>query len=392
MPQLYLNWFDIVIILVLLLFIWQGIKQGFVVQFLMSVGFFGGIFLGGWLFPHILRIHDPTIRAVANGNLVLIFAVFLSIVGYSYGQKIHFAMGKTRPHEIEVGVGVVYSIVVGLVVVWLVASLIGRLPFAGFSNSANDSLIVQVLDNYLPPVPAVFAEFNKQLNPNAPPQTYIKNGFQLQYAQATPSPALQSAATIDQDSVVRIASFGCGGIVTGTGFVVGPQLVMTNAHVLAGVERPIVKYGMQSYVGTPLLFDPNLDLAILKVPHLNVPPLTLRNTLVNNGTQSVLLGYPNGNYTVAPAVVLGETQLETTGIYGIGTVIRAVYELSGNIGPGSSGGPMVMSNGQVAGVVFARPQGAGNYAYVLTSQSVIPRLEQAEHSNRKVSTGVCYGD
>jgi len=391
MAHLSPNWFDIIIILAIAVFVWRGIKEGFITQVLTTIGFFGAMFLGGWIFPHLLRIHDRTLLTVVNGNMVLIFAVILGFFGYTYGRKIDFAMGKSLPHFAATYIGVVYSIAIGLIAVWLITSLIGRLPFEGLSNSANDSLIVQLLDDHLPPIPAVFAEFNKQIDPNIPPQTFVKNFFQTQYEQTPLSPALSDATMVAQLSVVRISGFGCGGIVTGSGIVVAPNLVLTNAHVLAGVKRPIIKYGRQSYTGTPVLFDPNLDIAILQTK-LNVMPLKFDPGIVSSGTPVAILGYPNGNFTVTPAQIVDQAELQTPNLYDEGTVNRAVYELSGIIGPGSSGGPMLLTNGEVGGVIFAKPNSSGNYAYVLTSQSVIPKIKQAVQTNRKVSTGACYSD
>jgi S1-C subfamily serine protease len=392
MVRLYINWFDIVLILFLATLIWQGIKHGFVTQFLVITFFFGGLFLGGWLFPHVLPIHDQTLLTIVNGNLVLIFAAIMAIIGFHLGHNFHISFGKNRWHQLENGLSVIMSLSFGLIAVWLVAAMIGRLPFAGLSNSANDSLIAQVLDQHLPPIPAVFAEFSRQLNPKSIPEIFIHTPLQTEQYVPIASPIAARIASIDEYSVVRITSFGCGGIVTGSGIVVAPNLVLTNAHVIAGVHRPIVKYGTQSYVGTPVLFDYNLDVAILRLSNLPATPLTIFNGTVAPGTGVVVLGYPGGNFTILPAVVSEQTQLVTDNLYNVGTVDRQVYEVQAPVGPGSSGGPMILQNGQVAGVIFARNGALNSYAYALTSTSVLSKVHQAERATRRISTGVCLSD
>lgn len=387
--KFYVNWFDLVIIVLLAGLIWRSIKDGFITQFLMSICFFGGLFLAGWVFPHLLPIHNHTLLTIVNGNLVLVFAMFSGIAGFRLGRYLGFTFAQSWQRRIETGLSVILSLCAGLIAVWLIASMIGRLPFAGFSNSANDSLIVEFLDQRLPPIPAVFAEFDRQLNPNNPPESFIRTPFQTEQNAPIDASAVSGVAATAQYSTVRITSFGCGGIVSGSGFVIAPNLVLTDAHVIAGVHRPIVKYGTQSYAATPVLYDSNNDLAALRLTGLNAKPLTIFSGSVGAGTTAVLLGYPGGNFTVSPAAVLGEAQLFTTNLYGVGTVYRQVYEMKSVIGPGSSGGPMLLLNGQVAGIVFAKPNTVGNYAYALTSTSMRNELQQAKESTRRVNTGAC---
>jgi uncharacterized protein YacL len=99
------------------------------------------MFLGGWLFPHLLPIHSQTLLTIVNGNLVLIFAIVMAIIGFHLGQYLHISFTKRRLRYIENALSVILSLSFGLIAIWLITSMIGRLPFAGFSNSANDSLI-----------------------------------------------------------------------------------------------------------------------------------------------------------------------------------------------------------------------------------------------------------
>jgi S1-C subfamily serine protease len=389
--KFYINWFDIVILLFLAGFIWNSIKNGFITLALVSIFFFAGLFLSGWIFPHLLPIHDRTLLTIVNGNLVLLAGIGLAVVGFRLGHYFHITFKKAWQLRLETGISVFLSLCIGLIVIWLITSMIGRLPFEAFSNSVNDSLIVQFLDEHLPTIPAVFAEFNRELNPNSPPQIFIRTKFQVERYTPINSTAVNNIAATAEYSTVRITSFGCGGIVNGSGFVIAPDLVLTNAHVVAGVHRPIIKYGNQSYAGVPVLYNSNLDLAALRLTGFKAKPLSIYNKQVSPGATAVILGYPGGNYTISPATVIDKTQLLTTNLYGVGTVNRQVYELQAMIGPGSSGGPMLLLNGQVAGIVFAKPA-IGNYAYTLTSISLRSEIQQAKSSTRRVSTGTCLSN
>jgi S1-C subfamily serine protease len=389
---LYINWFDVIIVLLLVAFVWFLRKAGLLTHLLLIVGFFGGLFFGGWLFPHLLPLHDATLKTIINENLVLLFSVYLGAKGYDLGKYLDYKFKKIWLHKLDIGLGVIFNICFGLIVIWLVASMIGRLPFAGLSNSANNSLIVQLLDNHLPPIPAVFLVFNRAVNPNNPAEVFVHANQQVEVYEPISSPSLNAAAIKAGNSMVRVTSFGCGDLLSGSGFVVAPNVIITNAHVIAGAHRPIIKYGSQSYAGTVVLFNPNLDLAAIRVSGLIAPSLTLDKQEVMAGTPVVALGYPNGNYSMLAGVVRDEQVVYGSDIYGVGAFGREIYEVQAQIQQGSSGGPLILQDGQVAGVVFARSGSIKDDGFALDSQSLFSSFSQAEHSTRRVGTGVCVSD
>jgi len=390
--RLYINWFDLVILVFLGLLIWRGLKDGLATQLLVCAGFFGGLFIGGWLFPHLLPIHNQNLQVIVNANLVLLLAVCLAGAGYQLGRKLHLSIGKNWPHKLEKYSSIVFSLGVGLIAVWLVGSMVGRLPVVGLGNSANDSLIVQNLDLHLPPIPAVFAVFGRQIDPNSPPRVFIKTKTQVEAYIPINSPAIQAVATKAESSIVRITSFACGGIISGSGFVVAPDLVMTNAHVIAGAHRPIIKYGTQSYEGVPILFSQSMDVTILHVKGLPANPLTLLDREVADNTPVAVLGYPGGNYTALPGIVIDKQLIQSSNLYGVGAFGRQAYEVKANVAEGSSGGPMITENGKVVGVIFAKSIITENYGYALTSSSLQSLVHQAQTSTRRISTGTCISN
>jgi S1-C subfamily serine protease len=384
-----LNWFDLIIVLFLLTFAWAGLRIGFVTLLFMLTGFFASLFAAGWLLPHVLPIHDHTLQTIVSGNLVLIVALYMGFKGFDLGRELHWSV--VRGYEpIEKILGVVVSASGALLLVWLGSTALARLPFAGLSNSVSDALIVQSLDRHLPPVPAVFAEFDRLVNPNSPSHLVLETRPK---SVSQTHPSLTSAGSeIAGASTVRITSFGCGGVVSGSGFVIAPDTVVTAAHVIAGVKRPIIKDNGRSLEGVPIYFNRNLDLAALKVPGLHDRPLIISRDNIKDNTVVSAVGYPHGDYASTIGVVRDRQQLFGRNIYDIGLIKREVYEVQVDIDEGTSGGPVVLPDGQVIGILFAKSQLVENYAYALTTPSLIDELTQIQHSIRRVNTGACLAN
>lgn len=388
-----LNWVDAVIVVLLILAVVEGIRIGFVTQLFVVAGFFGTLFIMGWILPHLLPIHDATLKTVVNAALVLQIAAYAGIRSLDLGHKIHwsFRIGKRIDKRglkfLETVFGSLPGLCAGLVLVWLLGVAIGRLPFAGLSNSANDSYVVQHLTHALPPVPAVFAEFNRQINPNAQPYVFSQpkpyTGFDYSVS------AVQQAEVKAAPSLVRITGFGCGGIVSGSGFVVGPGLVATNAHVIAGIERHIIKYNGNSYEAVPVVFDSLLDLAVLRVPGLNAPSLPLATSNVGLDSTVAILGYPGGNYRVIPGIIRDTRAVSARSIYDQGMFGRGIYEVQATVDYGNSGGPLVLSDGRAAGIVFSKSTEVPDHAYALTSPHILAALHKAQKQRYQVSSGAC---
>jgi V8-like Glu-specific endopeptidase/uncharacterized membrane protein required for colicin V production len=390
------NWVDILIILILILAVIEGLRIGLLAQVFFIGGFFATLFASGWLFPYIIRFHNPTTRTTINIFLVLIVSF---IVGYTcmyWGRRIHwsFRLGKLITHQnykfVETILGSIPSLVAALILIWLLGVMISRMPFVGFSNSVSDSLIIRKLDEILPAVPEVFAEFDRSINPNAQPFVPIVPLHQTTFNYS--SSEVNKAATSAAASVVRITSFSCNGIVAGSGFVIGKDLVATNAHVIAGSKRPIIKWAGRSYQAEPIYFNSNLDIAILLVKNLNAPALSLAKANVALDSSVAIVGYPDGNYDVQPGIIRGTRATSSANIYNLGSFNRGVYVIQANIDFGSSGSPVVVSSGQVVGIIFSKSTDSSNTAYALTSNYIYTALKRTSSHQQTVSTGACVLD
>ena len=169
-----------------------------------------------------------------------------------------------------------------------------------------------------------------------------------------------------------------------------PGLVVTNAHVVAGIPHPMVVDGSGAHQTTVVLFDPSYDLAVMRVRGVSEPSLALDPVQSSRGVQAAVLGYPGGGpFTVVPAGVMADFEAEGRDIYGQKLTVRNVYEIQATVRPGNSGGPLVQPDGQVIGVVFSRSTTNADIGYALASPGVLSRVVQAERDTSPVGTGPC---
>ncbi|HEY4963589.1 MAG TPA: trypsin-like peptidase domain-containing protein, partial [Candidatus Saccharimonadales bacterium] len=370
-------------------FIWSIRKANPFSLAFMILGFFITLVITGYLLPKILPIHDPSLKVIVNGNLVLVLSLYAGLKGYDLGKYLKVKVKNRLIKKLAQYLFLTIDLCFGLIVIWLVATMIGRLPFEATSNSVNDSIIVQSLENSLPPVPTVFSFIDSKINPNDQPIVFLRTKIQTQVEVPINSKALVEQANIDQKSVVRVTSFGCGGIISGSGYIAAPDLIITNAHVIAGADRPIIKYLNQSYAGNTVLFNPALDIAAIMVKGLKAAPLQLYKGSVAINQNVAILGYPGGNFTVLPGQISDEQFVSSPNIYQVGSFNRQIYAINADLQPGNSGGPVIATNGQVIGLVFAKSDVLSNDGFAITSYSMSDVIKQAISASHHVSSGAC---
>jgi S1-C subfamily serine protease len=205
---------------------------------------------------------------------------------------------------------------------------------------------------------------------------------------STNTPALNKAA----QSVLRIAgtAYECGQNQTGTGFVVSQGRVVTNAHVVAGVSQPVVEMPDGGAMpGRVVYFDTKRDLAVLAVDNLPSQPLPLSRDLPG-GSQAAFAGYPHGGpFQSKPATVQDIATVLVPDIYGNNPSPEDIYRLAGDVQPGNSGGPLLTTDGQVAGVIFAKATSDAEVGFAITMSDLNPVAQQAPTLSAPVSSGQC---
>jgi S1-C subfamily serine protease len=386
------DWVDLVLILLVVAAAVHGLRLGALVQVLTFGGFLLGVILGGLLAVAIgPSIHSQGVRVAVTLLLVLGLAVVLGIAGRIVGGWSYMAVQRGHLASIDAVLGVAVAVAAVLVSSWLVAYMLSESRFVWLSSAIERSDVLKAVDDVMPPPPDFFNHLQTFLGGSAFPPVFA--GLAQPTAQPVATPSGTEADQIGaaaEASTVKVIGEACGYLQEGSGFVVAPGLVVTNAHVVAGEPSTDVIVQGVTYPASTVLFDPSFDLAVLRTKAPLGPPLTLDPDEVGRGTEGAVLGYPqNGTLAVAPAGIASSLTAQGRDIYNQGTVVRSVYQLDADVQPGNSGGPVVEANGTVVGVVFSRSTVAADVGYALASPGVLSRVQQAETRSSTVGTGAC---
>jgi len=387
------NLLDIAIILLLVTALVRGMDVGFVRQACSTIGFFIGLFAGAWLQGKLIVVaHSPGTKALLSLAVMLVcIAAFVTAGEIIGGRLKHRLKGVRIADTFDRVLGSVIAGITMLLAIWICAAIFRpALPGGGQAQIAG-SRIITSLNGVLPPAPKIIAGLGHLIDPNSFPQVFT--GLEPRIRSDPPLPdlgELNAAVQKTWVSTVKVQGEGCGGIVDGSGFVAGDGLVVTNAHVVAGVAHPSIIDIGGKHDAKVIAFDPELDIAILRADGLRGDPLTLQTHVASDGTPAAALGYPGGGeFTAKPAVVLDSFQARGKDIYNQQDSTREVYSIKADIQNGNSGGPLIDAEGSVVGVVFARSTSYQNVGYALTIDQVINALRQAETQTRQVATGSC---
>jgi uncharacterized membrane protein required for colicin V production len=382
---------DSVIVLMLISAVFRGREIGFVRQLASTIGFLGGLFIGARLERVTVRFGtDQASEIVIALVTVITTAMLCLILTEQTGIRIKRKVMMKRINHVDNASGVVLSVLSTLVTVWFLSALANSLPLPNVQQLVAESKIVALLNRKLPSAPTLLDNIGQLVDPNGFPQVFVGNEPNPKSVTLPNLGDLQAAVTADKASVVKIEGRGCGGIVEGSGFVAKNGFVATNAHVVAGIKRPVVKDSAGIHQATPVWFDPDLDFAVLRVSNLAGHPLAIDTAQAPSGTPAAVLGYPGGGaFTAGPAAVLDGFTASGRNIYNRRAAARDVYELSADVIPGNSGGPLVNKSGAVIGVIFAESTSYDHVGYALTSAEVQPELAQAVTHNQTVTTGTC---
>jgi S1-C subfamily serine protease len=368
-----------------------GFRQGFIVGVLSFCGFVLGAFLGTRVAGFVLPQGSTSPYAPAFGLLgALLGGAILASGLEGLGFRLRRTLIIPGMGAIDGVLGAALGAALALGIVWIAAAVAGQTP--GQSRLQADiqrSAILRKLNQVLPPSGPILNALAR-LDP-------IPSISGPSPDVAAPEPAIAHTPGVRRaaHSVVRVDGTACGLAIEGSGWVAEPDVVVTNAHVVAGETDTTVEVGGQppSLPAEPIAFEPQHDLAVLFVPELDLPTLSVAPS-TPSGTSGAILGYPeNGPFDVQPARI-GRTQdVITQNAYGQGPVTRLLTPLRGLVRPGNSGGPLVGDNGQVLTTVFAATVDSrvrGGYGVANeTVAAVLREADARERERSQVSTGPC---
>ena len=333
-----------------------GISTGFLRGAFSLAGFAFGAYVGARLAPLILSDGSPYVPVVALGGAVLCGMLMRGLAALLAGA-LRTSIGVIPGmHLLDRFAGLLLGLVAGVFLCWAVGAVLLYLPGeTELRRSVQRSAILSEINDVVPP-----ERLLEELERVDPIGVFL--GPPAIVAPPDKGLATDPDVVRASKSVVRVTGIACGLGVEGSGWVASRGLVVTNAHVVAGISRPRVDTAEErAFVSTVVAFDPTNDLAVLRVPGLGAAALPLVSP--ERGTPIALVGYPqNGPLTRTPGRLGGTAAVLSRDAYGRGPVRREMTTIRGAVQPGSSGGPGVDAQGHVRTTVFARrPRETGGY-------------------------------
>ncbi|WP_028934149.1 MarP family serine protease [Pseudonocardia spinosispora] len=399
-----MSWVDVFVLLLAVLAGVSGWRHGLAVALLSFVGVLGGAIIGVKLAPLIAQsVEAPTARVMVSIGIVVLLVALGETTGVFFGRRIRDRITGEQSLRIDSTLGSILQAITVVLAAWLVAVPLASASFPGLSAGIRSSKVLAGVDSMVSTVfpsagqlpsqlralldssgfPAVLSPFAQTpITEVGPPNTALAS-----------SPAIQDAAS----SVLKIRGKAtrCSRALEGTGFVIAPERVVTNAHVVAGTAEVAVEVpgrGGKSRLKNAKVveYDPEVDVAVLDVPGLDIDPLKFASRTAAVAADAVVLGYPlDGPFKATPARIRDQIDLRGPDIYTSKTVVRDVYTVRAVVRSGNSGGPLMAPDGTVYGMVFGAATDDQETGYVLTAQQVLPIIQKAANRSTSTSTGAC---
>ncbi|MFF2549539.1 MarP family serine protease [Nocardia sp. NPDC058058] len=389
------NVLDLLVLAAMLFAALQGYRRGVLTALLGFTGVLGGVWFGAQLIDAV----RPYLPLGPVGWVLMVTAIVAAVVGGQFGgewlaRRLLRIDRARRFRRIDALAGGFCQALAVPVAVWLLATAVAVTAGANIVAVLDDSKTVRTMDAVAPywlvDMSRTLASPLRDLGPvlddewSTPPAD-------PNLVPDAPIPAAPAAATA-QRSVLRIAgtAVGCGRL-SGTGFVIAPERVLTNAHVVAGMSEVSVQEAGRGLRATVVAFDSVNDLAVLAVPGLSAPPMVLAAAPADPGAGVMVLGYPGGGwYTAAAGRVLARSVRQVPDLYHAVVSSRWIYQVSGALREGDSGGPLVDSQGRVLGIVFAADSDARDIGYAMDVRRALGQLGgDSLRSSHSVPTGPC---
>jgi S1-C subfamily serine protease len=389
---------DLALVVIAAAFAVSGYRQGFIVGSLSFLGFIGGTVLGAEFGPGISRalVGGQTQQDVVAVILLVSAAIIGQFVASSIGTAMRQTMTGRSTTQLDAVGGAMVSVLSVLLIAWAIGSVLTASPFPVVDQQVNNSAVLRTIDRVMPSqARTMFSDFRRLLDSG--PYVQVFSGIGSARLLSVPAPdesVLKSPGFLAaRTRVVKIQGTApsCDRMIEGSGFVYSDDHVLTNAHVVAGVtEGPTVTtIGGAVYHAQVVFYDPQVDIAVLYVPGLNLTPLKF-DTSAGPGDDAVVAGYPEDNPFTAVAARIGtEESAEGPDIYQTGEVDRQIYEIRAVVEPGNSGGPLLSPDGNVYGVVFAAAVGESDTGFALTASEVSADANAGADSTAQVSTQGC---
>jgi S1-C subfamily serine protease len=361
-----------------------------------------GLVFGAWLGRSLIDVFSGAATTTSLTRTALSAATLFicigagSAVGGFIGRRFRNVFSWSPIRLLDNLIGSALSLVAWSIVFWLLATTLLAAPVSTLTNTVSQSKVLNALEQYMPiqirdGVESVRIYVSNSGLPEGLTNVLLAPPVDPPDLTTIDAPAVVAAL----DSVVKVEGTApeCNSRLTGSGFVVGQDLIITNAHVVAGVQNPTVrvKGKGKAFEGIVVYFDPSRDVAIIRTK--DFPSVALRiSEPLSRGSSAVVAGFPGGGpLALIPARIRSISDSTGTDIYGKSEVTREIYSISADIKQGDSGAPMFALDGTVAGLVFASSATDAETGYALTAKEFMVGVETASTATQAVATGECSG-
>jgi S1-C subfamily serine protease len=391
------NPFDLLAVLLVIVALLLGFRSGALPQLGGLLGAIGGAALVIVALPLLadpLGELEPEIRPL----IVLIGLLAAVALGESLGSSLGSALARRLGNGVlgavdRVGGGFV-GVAQALLVIWLAGGLLAIGPVPRLTEAAQTSTAVRTLNSVLPPPETIAGDLAALLDASGLPDVFVGLEPLPRPPVDRPSDARTRAiGALAEASTFRIAVGACGQQVSGSGVAVAPGYIVTNAHVVAGADQRGIRVANSEgdlADAVVVLFDPRLDLAVLYAEDVRAPALDFAVIDPEREAIGAALGYPGGGpLTVLPAAVTGAYVGTGLDIYDEARVQRDLIELQSAIERGDSGGPFVLADGTIGGIVFAEARTDPDIGYALAARMADQAVAPSIGRTSPVDTGPC---
>jgi S1-C subfamily serine protease len=380
---------DLVVMAIAVIAAIGGYRIGFVARSASWAGMAVGILLAIKVLPTLTASESDGRRVLLLG-LVVVFAgaILGQILGLVVGAQLRMVIPSGNAQTVDRIGGAAAGAVGVLIAYWFLLPILAQTP-QWPAQQARNSAIASFIQDHFPDAPDTSQALQRVLGPR------VFEGFGPAPDIGAPPAASGLAPDLARQverSTVKVEAPACSRIQEGSGSVVAPELVATNAHVVAGSNRPTVirdDDGKQ-LDATVVAFDPDRDVAILRVPGIDRPPLPLGNGAFGTGGIGAVFGHPlGGQLKLSPFEIAQSVDARGFDIYDEHRTTRHIFVLSSDLAPGDSGGALIDPGGRVEGVAFAIAPDEPHVGYALTLEELQPVL--AGNLAQQVGTGPCVG-
>lgn len=387
-----LSLLDWALIVVLIIVVIIGFRRGFWISMGTVAGAIAGVLGGLFLMPLIVQLVPAGVVRIIAMVATTAGLIWLGmIIGRKIGRRLRLHISHPVMRTIDKFLGAVGNSLIAGAIISLIAFSISSVGVPGITSVLKSSRIVAFTTLMTPESARVWiADVRADvLNSSELPELDLADKKNSEPEETVVQPTREVYETSESSVRITGSAYECGQSQTGSGFAVTGDRVMTNAHVVAGVESPQVEsFDGQLFTGQVVAFDPEIDVAIIALPGAQLPVVEFGEVL-EPGEPAFVLGFPSGGpHQILSAEIQARGPATVANIYDENPQLRDVYQLAAEVRQGNSGGALVGEDGLVAGLIFARASEA-DIGYAMTQAEIAEVINRAPHLAEPVSTGHC---